>query len=464
MSLSLNTPYRDGQFNFFSYLIEIDRYSEKSAAQIEESLSKGINKFSNKFDLDATCLFMHEATHFLDMTNTLWGLEFTRRKHLFLESYKNGNTSDVFNINASEVMIHSELSIIYEETNLLECTLRHSFEYDPRHGAYVKIHFMDSSKFFCSIPLSMLSLLEANALATEILVEYRYIETQYLGYQQHDAKQKLEKKIIAILNKCNQSEYSLFLILIKVHFNFLDIKNLALFTQHFVRFVLNLSTINLAMLMGPVFHTLKNKIFGASVCEDFGRGASRHVAAFFLVFIIYNHIQSNTISEETIIELLETEDPDPIGSIIKKIIEDPEYFSSEFNDIEFEQFYKTVLENKSAFDYQLVSESLLHNLELIKSKPIGLHQPSDFMLPDFMLSDGTPITSPKRIDLDLWEYFDKNTKSLNDFDRVFKNNDIYKPHPKLMEGPISKLLLNPSQASQIIKDNDYSVLKKKGIL
>lgn len=464
MSLSLNTLHRDGQFNFFSNLIEISRYSGASAPQIEKSLLDGINKSSTKYDMEATCLLMHEATHFLDMTTTLWGLEFTRRKHLFLENYINGDVYTTFNINASEVMLHSELSIIHEKTNLLDCTLHHSYEYHPHHGAYVHIHFADSKKIFCSIPLSMLSVLEANALATEILVEYRYIEIQYLGHQQHEAKQKLKRKVEKILNDYEQSEYSLFFILIKKHFDFLDIKNLALFTQHFIRFTLNLASISLAQMMGPIFSAIKNKEFGASVCEDFGRGASRHVFGLYLIFIIHNNLESKTITKEMIIELLDSEANDPIDLIISAINPDKTFLSSKFNDIEFEATSEAILENKSAYDYAIISNSINNNTGLIKQKPIGLHEISELFLTDFILEDGTLVSAPSRINVDVWQYFDDSIANLNHFDRAFKNEQVKKPHPMIGQGPVSQLLLNPEQAEQIMHDNDYHLLKKKGLI
>lgn len=440
MGFSLNTLHKNGSFNFFSNLIEIDKYTKGETSLIVSSLSSGISRCSNNLDLEIITLFHHEATHFLDLTTTLWGLEFISRKHHFLASHEIAEINDAFLINASEILIHFELLQLYEEIDLLKCDLNYSYEYDDMHGAHVKIYFFQSGRLFFSVPLSMLSILEANALASEILVEHNYIEETSFGHNKEEGYKKLEKKIEQSLGDYNQVEYSLFLILIKKHFTFLNVKDMALFTQELIRFVLNLSCLTLSTLIESIFVGIKNSIIGASVCEDFARGSSRHIAAMYLIFSIYNKIEDQTINEKKIIELL-SENSNNLMYAIFEIIS-PGSFSKKIDELELEVYVSEIIKNKKGtFDYQIIKESIENNIPCLKSKLIGLSQIHDFRLPDFLLADGTEIKVPNRIDINVTSYFDTNLGKLTKLDSIFKELEIYKPHPPLSKGPISSVLL-----------------------
>lgn len=71
-------------------------------------------------------ILAHEVTHFLDYTTTIWGLEYFNRKKLC--QYNNTHkSSEVLNINESELRIHESLVIKDKQSakKLIDYELRH---------------------------------------------------------------------------------------------------------------------------------------------------------------------------------------------------------------------------------------------------------------------------------------------------------------------------------------------------
>ncbi|MGD9970783.1 MAG: hypothetical protein AB7S65_10035 [Sulfuricurvum sp.] len=88
MTRILTTADIRGHLDFITSLIELSEYSEKESGIIEKILNEDIQSmtFGSQFEENIISLIYHEITHFLDMTTTLWGLEYNARKILFIKN------------------------------------------------------------------------------------------------------------------------------------------------------------------------------------------------------------------------------------------------------------------------------------------------------------------------------------------------------------------------------------------
>ena len=165
----------------YSNIIILEKYDGKYKDYIETVLK--INLFDDialaydKLTVDILTIVYHEITHFLDMTTTCWGLEYNLRKTNHV-SKKMKNSENTFKLNVAEIEIHHEyLKIIGNNINLLNCTTEHGLLYDDKFGSLVLIQFfLEYRKVVLEAPISMLSIIEANAYSVETLMKIRCIE------------------------------------------------------------------------------------------------------------------------------------------------------------------------------------------------------------------------------------------------------------------------------------------------
>ena len=169
------------------------------------------------------------------MTTTLWGLEYNSRKLLFIKnqilSKKKLDAIDVFKLNVSEIEIHNRLIQIYDTSqakDLFLANLKHHLVYDKNFGSLVMIDFFNQENLIASVPFSMLSLLEANAISSEFLIRIN------CALNEEQIKQQIPLKLIEddfynLLNNYEFLEYNLIFILTKKHFPYLNLKELLIF-------------------------------------------------------------------------------------------------------------------------------------------------------------------------------------------------------------------------------------------
>ena len=297
----LTTANTQGSLDFISNLIELNNYSIEAKDDIESIINQNIEtlQLESQFKENILSLIYHEITHFLDLTTTIWGLEYNTRKLLFIKNQiiSNVNTYalDVFKLNVSEIEIHKDLIIKYNDKqtiDLYKYELRHQLIYNERYGALAIIDFIDKEEVILSVPFSMLSLLEANAISTEYLIKFNCIKNEKREIRNISLK-TLEIDFLNMLNNDDLLEYNLILILLKKHFTFLSLKELLIFTKVLVKYVLNLSLMEISMISTLIKHTNINKHIGNAIVKDMQRGMSRHIVLFKFIFMIYEYMKPN---------------------------------------------------------------------------------------------------------------------------------------------------------------------------
>ncbi len=431
---SLTTHNNYALLDYYSNLITIKRFHSDDKENLERLLKESYAGIQNAADRDTLATFYHEITHFLDLTATAWGLEFVNRKNLLLSHDPRGrefqNSLEVFMLNVSEIRIHADLTINVSGATLLNCVTHKSLIYDEKHGSFIMVYFVREEEVICEVPVSMLSLLEANAFASEILCKIKAIENESENeIVKIISLNSLNDAVEKYLNNGEMVEYSLFIILCKIHFKKLSLKEMLIFLQVIIRFTLNLSALNLSIFSHHLKSRFINERVGNAICKDLQRGLSRQVIAFELILLIYEVIQNSQEKESLILELKNNP-----KLIIDKVFD---FFGIEeiYRDIDYSQygdfglFLKMILEKNDSFDHLIFKESSQHNFDILKEQNVPEINFDELLLLDMVLDDRTTvITAPNRIKLDVREYSGKIKGQIELLEKVYKENKGRKFH------------------------------------
>jgi hypothetical protein len=423
----LTTLRRDGSFDFFSSLIEIERYDARSKAQLETILRTPPESLTEAWQADALSLFSHEYTHYLDLTCTTWGLEFLLRKDNVIKSLGNSGAierySPVFMLNLAEIELHSKMLNIHKKgIKLTECKTEHAVTYSEVYGPIIVVYFTKNNELILSTPLSMLSVLESNAYASEILCKIRFLEENNT-----DGLIFLEGEVNEYLNSPELSEYSLLLILCRKHFEYLSLKECLVFYQSLAWRILNMNSLNLSAVSAFLKYTFRNRHIGDAICKDLQRGMSRHVVVFKLILMLHQFVNESK-SKKELIELLR-KDP---KQILKIFFEENQISIEDSFDMgEWTEFtvYLDIAESCSELQEKaFISGSARHNHQKLQNSSWDNLSLTDILLPDTFLSDETVIRAPNRINIDIAEYLELNMEQMISIESIYKNADISKFH------------------------------------
>jgi|26BtaG_2_1085354.scaffolds.fasta_scaffold04277_4 hypothetical protein len=424
----LTTLRRDGSFDFYSSLIEIEKYDAREKNQLEAILCASPESLSEDWQADALSLFVHEYTHYLDVTCTTWGLEFLLRKNNVIKSLGDRDALDkyspVFMLNLAEIELHSRLLNIHRnDVKLTNCKTEHAALYSDVYGPIIVVYFTSGTEQVLSTPLSMLSVLESNAYASEILCKIRFLEAN----NNTDSLLLLEVEVNEYLNSPELSEYSLLLILCRKHFDYLSLKECMVFYQSLVWRILNMNGLNLSIISAFLKYTFLNKYVGNAICKDLQRGMSRQVVVFKLILMLHQFINESKDKNE-LIGLLKN---DP-KKILRIFFEENNISVVDSLDVgewtEFTVHLDTAQKCSKLQEKEFISGSARHNHQKLQDSSWGELSLTDFLLPDALLSDGTVLSAPYRIDLDVVDYFDRHLDQMHKVENIYKATDVSKFH------------------------------------
>jgi len=429
----LTTHRADGSFDFISNIIEIEKYDSTYKNYLEKLLINGSGNIADLYGIDANALALmsHEATHFLDLTATTWGLEYIYRKYLLVDKLKNDLPYDeqlkVFMINTSEIQMHSELVTVFDKANLSNCILNYELVYNKQFGSLIMVNFEHNGTVVRSVPLSMLSVMEANAYASEILLKIKIIENNEDEFAALVSLKILEREFYEFINEPGLSEYNLLLNLCEIHFNFISLKNRLIFLQAVIRFVLNLGAMNLSKISSLVRRTFINEKIGNSICMDLQRGSSRHIVVFKLLLLIYQFINESDEKEK-----LQSEIKSNPYQLIQKMLDnyniqvDDSFDYGEISD--FNSILNNIDSLQDMFDKEILLYSAEFNRMLLKNKTFFDFELNDFKLLDYVFSDEAIVSVPNRIPIDVIKHLNDNLDIYVELDGVFKKTKTSKFH------------------------------------
>lgn len=443
-----------GNFDFESTLIEMSekKYLEDGKWVINQTIDANLISIIMNNSYMSTMLqnqnlmgiyttLAHEVTHFLDYTTTIWGLEYFFKKKLC--QYNNTHkSSEVLNINESELRIHESLCIKNRQSaqKLIDYELRHNFRESNKFGYYSHVVFFDNGYIYHDVPLSMLCVLETHAFVNEQLIRIINLESNKLDVSSE--LQELEQSFDNYINDENLFEYNLLFILLRKHFHDFTYKQLMLFTKSLLLFVLNMSSMCMASL-SQVLIPRKQSPLAKGVYLDMHRGMSRQVMMFELILTLYDLIANGFIDKNTLLNELS----DVLSSerIIEILMLD-KLISSEsaMAELERKMQIKLITEYSNILDPDYFTlKNINTNVDIVKSSTYNVPDLSKLVLNDIFYGDTGIIKSPNRTPIDIKSLHDV---SLITYTNLKKTNPFYDNY---------KIYANPEGFNFIWQNEEY---------
>lgn len=287
---ALSSPDVQGCTNFDTSIILLSSFAKPDASFLRKAMRPPRAADANDpARIDAYRLIVHEVTHYLDLTTTLWGLEFLVRRDRALAGLAIGdlNALEVAMLNFSEMQMHWELTKIHKKTPLTELEPACRVDYSQRHGGMVTVLLNKHGECVAETPLSMLSLLEANALASEVDAELRWYALKF-GFLPEVHEARIASGLDGILRSPERLEYNVLHIIAKRFFPGLDLAGHVKLIMAVTSFTLNLSALELARIGDALTHQFDGVAWEA-ICLDMRRGMSRGIVAFKVIEMLHRY-------------------------------------------------------------------------------------------------------------------------------------------------------------------------------
>lgn len=455
---TLCSPDIDGYLDYATSIINFKKYDGRHKKLLKKSIQPKVDSNTINFDLiEATKLITHELTHYLDLTTTVWGVEFLVRRDLALSKISETaqEAVNVSMLNISEILMHKELVKIHRLVRLENIKLAHTVTYDKKYGPIIIIHISKHGDLIAETPLSMLSLLEANAVANEMMAEAKWISTT-CGSLSNYHEQRISSRLDEIIKDPNRLEYNILHLLIKLHFPELNFLSKLSLSVAIFDFALNISGIDMSAMANLLVRTITNRETGDALCNDLCRGMSRQVVSFKLILLIHQYINETGLGNQEMTDLLEK---DPLSIIISTLkhfgLELPSHKGNtlSFSDLEYNAGIRLLRKHKGKFEPKGHISSMLKNRRIRRTSCFIAHNLKKYELPDLLLDDETRFKMPTRQRYNVTQHWDEMYEECLAFNKLANSPDVNKKfHLGLGEwGPMQELR-SRTIAARILRD------------
>ena len=426
----LATPDHEAYFDFCSNVIQLKVYDStyRNAFQRAISWEPGDPPLSHR-DADFRALLKHEVTHFLDVSTTAWGRQYSYRKLRFIRLLREqdpavSDARDVFALESGEIEMHSSL-VRAGKVPPAECeTIQNQLIYTEEYGTCLLLHYVKGSRIEHSVPVSVLSLLEANATASEFLSLLQCANAQDDVVERSLSLADIKRRFDNLLNDRARLEYAALLHVTRVHFSNLELDELLGLVSATARFALDLSDLEMSMLANDIEGSFLNKEQGHALANELRRGSHRQLIYFKSVLFLYGWLQWVDPGEHDACLQMVRSSP---GTAIRRMWD--EGFGRQLGedyavnlaeacaaDLEMEMSKHPILA-----DGKILSESRLHNASRLRSSSAGLLSFCDLRLLDGLFKDGEPLRFPNRIEIDPVAYYEDHMEVLAQFDSEYRS-------------------------------------------
>jgi len=410
-----------GSFGFISNLITIEKYGSEHLEKMQEVIQLDI--FSDTyirtydhFEVELYSLIYHEITHFLDFTTTSWGLEYIYRKTNYSLNM-NASTLGTFKLNFSELKMHNDfLDIRNNNVDLLRCNMRHHLYYDENFGGLILMEFLVENEIQLKSSVNMLSLIEAHAYVSEVLVKLKCIESEPDSDIKAILLLEITREVDDFLNNPEFIEYNMLIVLAKKHFRDLSLKELFIFLKYLFINVLDMGIGELSSFANRLDESFIATQIGYTISMDLRRGMSRHIVAFKLILFVYEFI-FNSGNEEKLLSELKSNPLNLLFRLYKtldlRVMMNIQHLNEYFINLNFLE------EIENSFDTSFILESSKFNRTEIDSV-YKMKSIRDYKLLDIFLNDMSILSVPNSINLNIEDYSDLT--KISDIDRNVSDN------------------------------------------
>lgn len=426
----LATPDHEAYFDFCSNVIQLKVYDStyRDAFQRAISWEPGDPPLSHR-EADFRALLKHEVTHFLDVSTTAWGRQYTFRKLRFIRLLRDSDPKvsdarEVFAIESGEIELHASL-VRAGSVPPAECeTIQNQLIYTEEYGTCLLLHYVKGSRIEHSVPVSVLSLLEANATASEFLSLLQCANAQDDVVERQLSLADIKRRFDNLLNDRTRLEYAALLHVTRVHFSNLELDELLGLVSATARFALDLSDLEMSMLANDIEGSFLNMERGHALAMELRRGSHRPLIYFKSVLFLYGWLQCVDSGEHDACLQMVRRSP---GAAIRRMWD--EGFDRQLGEDHAEDFAEDgaayvemrMSEHPILADGRILSESRLHNASRLRSSSAGLLSFRDLRLLDGLFKDGEPLRFPNRIEIDSVAYYDDHIEVLAQFDSEYRS-------------------------------------------
>lgn len=423
----LKTAEINGYFEFTSNLICLSKYSRQNKQEIEAWVNELKVERGWRQSFEARSLLTHEFTHFLDMTTTVWGLEYVCRKLLMLNpqgGFSPEEAARVYMVNTLEIEVHDEL--VSKPNSSIDGfdSLSHGLKYTEKYGVVCLLFYSRGGEVVHQAPISMLSVLEANATANEYL--RRLSDADYLEASVAQVEVcEIEREVLSLLRDSSLTEYTLLITLTKTHFPELPLWCLLKFVSALSRFTLDVGAMCMSSMADVIEDTFSAALLGNWVCVDLRRGGSRPIIFLKTILLMYSSLSDMEGKAQS--DFIETIIDNPFEAIVNFWQGMGVEVLQALSDSEYDCYHKSVLDSESCIDYEIV-RSGKSNRDVLKNSHAGLTPFGELALVDPITEDGSVISMPNRINVDVLDYFEANLATFLELDEVYDSTPKLRFH------------------------------------
>lgn len=403
-------------FHYIDGYVCLESWEQQHAEAIHGAL--GEMGWSTPFGRDVRAVVAHETAHLLDMTTTLWGMEFLHRKHRFHAAIRAGKVDEidrslsVLMLSYSEIATHQAMYVPRVGTRLSPRLIyKHGLEHNQMFGALIRVLYLDGDEVVVDAPLSILSILEASAYASEIVQRLADLSHIADGAARMTEIALYESEVKASLCDPNYIEYTLLLRLTREHFDWLSVLHLAHFVAALSRFALDISSLPFAIISVAIGQTFRERRVGALITHDMRRSSSRAVLAFKTMLLMYEWLHELPEGDERSNREARIRDF-PREAIDEFWQEKSDQYGMKCEWDEFELSLATHPDSEGLHDEAVLRLTAMANRRVLAGLAPGVIPLQSLLLPDMLLGDNTIINLPNRIDVDVLGSLEKNHEAL----------------------------------------------------
>ena len=426
-----------GSYDFTTQLIEIDNdMFSRTTEQVQNIINTDNLIELNDKDLELYKTYVHEVTHFLDSTTTIWGTQYSARLNRYY-NHQDKQTLEVLAINDAEITAN-ENNLTEHDSVAKFSIIKYKLEYCKELGVVVEIHFFDDYENpLYSSSLSMLALLEGHAYVKEHLVALKKHKLENDLVELNLLKKEIKRKALEI----KSCEYTVYLALSMQLLPNIDIEvHLDIVCKVF-EICLDLPSIYLAstpyFLFDMVFVNCYSEKLISQLKLEFARGQNRHVLALLLLCLVLNKINNKIIFV----------DANFANNLEKYILEDYASQNQEFDELL--ELIIGMWEIEMAASINILKEV---NAELPLSMlnqrikiGWGVQDFENYNLPDITTNYIDKVSFKKSLDFDIEQHYNQVKEKSNLLKKDITYYGIRREHatPNFSHGFLDWMMKNP---------------------
>lgn len=427
MQRFLATPDKEAYFDFLSLIVVLEGYEGQYLAEFQRAIAWEPGQAIDARTTDFRALLKHEATHFLDTTTTSWGGQYTIRKLQMLrklqdDAQKFATADEVFALETSELELHTALVAAGHVPPASCDMIHHELIYRKEFGVCILVHYLKDGELCHKVPMSMLSLLEANATASEYLSLIQCAESHGQVVNGQLAMEEVHRRFEALLNDPERLEYSVLLHLTRVHFKFLTLAELLRFVAALARFSLDASVLSMGTMANHIQMSFSNRELGDMLAMELRRDSHRQLIFFKTVLFMYDWLHQMGSAARSRAEAIVRDTPiKAIQSMWSDITGEDRVDDLGFrNDMSANQEQWMHKLEAVLADSRIFGECSRANRALLETTSPGLLSFTQLKLLNALLADETEVVFPNRVDIGVPGYFNDKLNAFSSLDGAYR--------------------------------------------